>query len=74
MWKMVPSCLMWCLWREINDKCFEDRERTLEEIKALFFCTLYLLTVVFVSPLVISFHDLLFFFLLLTRCFFMYIS
>jgi hypothetical protein len=18
-WRMMPSCLMWCLWREIND-------------------------------------------------------
>jgi hypothetical protein len=42
MWKMVPTCLLWCLWRKINDINFEDRERTLEEIKALFFKTLYL--------------------------------
>jgi hypothetical protein len=26
MWKMVPLCPMWCLWREINDWCFEDRD------------------------------------------------
>jgi hypothetical protein len=38
----------------MNDKSFE---RTLEEIKALFFCTLYLWAVVFVSPLLISYHD-----------------
>jgi hypothetical protein len=28
--------------REMNDRSFEDRERTLEEIKSLFFNTLYL--------------------------------
>jgi hypothetical protein len=42
VWKMVPLCLLWCLWREINYRSFEDREKTLEEIKALFFYTLYL--------------------------------
>jgi hypothetical protein len=30
------------VWREINDKSFEDRERTLEELKSLFFYTSYL--------------------------------
>ena len=24
MWKMVSTCLLWCLWREMNDKCFEE--------------------------------------------------
>jgi hypothetical protein len=75
VWKMVPLCLLWCLWREMNDRSFEDRERTLEEIKSLFFYTLYLWTAAFVSPLVISYHDfLVLFFLLLVRCFLMYTS
>jgi hypothetical protein len=34
VWKMVPLCLLWCLWKEQNDRSFEDREMTLEEIKA----------------------------------------
>jgi hypothetical protein len=33
----------------MNDRCFEDRERTLEEIKSLFFNTLYLWTISFIS-------------------------
>jgi hypothetical protein len=37
----------------------EDKERTLEEIKSLFFNTLYLWTAAFVSPLLISYHDFL---------------
>ena len=37
VWKMVPSSLFWCLWREMNDRIFEDRERTLKELKSLFF-------------------------------------
>jgi hypothetical protein len=33
VWKMVPLCLLWCLWRERNARCFEDLERSLEELK-----------------------------------------
>jgi hypothetical protein len=43
----------------MNERSLEDRERTLEEIKALFFYTLYLWTTAFVSPLMISYHDFL---------------
>jgi hypothetical protein len=35
-WKMVPLCIMWCLWRERNDRSFENLERTLEELKSFF--------------------------------------
>jgi hypothetical protein len=38
---------------------FEDHERSLEEIKALFFYTMYLWTVALVSPAVISDRDFL---------------
>jgi len=24
IWKMVPICIFWCVWKEINDRCFED--------------------------------------------------
>jgi hypothetical protein len=37
VWKMVPSCLMWCLWRERNDRNFEDQERSIEELKSFFY-------------------------------------
>jgi hypothetical protein len=54
----------------MNDRIFEDRERTLEELKFFFFYSLYIWTAAFVAPLEISFHDfLVFFFLLLARCF-----
>jgi hypothetical protein len=43
----------------MNDRSFEDRGKTLEEIKSLFFNTLYLWTADFVSALVISYHDFL---------------
>jgi hypothetical protein len=37
VWKMIPSCLMWCLWREQNDRNFEDKERMFEELITFFF-------------------------------------
>jgi hypothetical protein len=40
----------------MNDKGFDDRERTLENIKYLFFYTFGQ----FVSPMVISYYDFLF--------------
>jgi nitrogen fixation-related uncharacterized protein len=42
VWKMVPTCFLWCVWNERNNKCFEDLERSLEDILASFFHTLYL--------------------------------
>jgi hypothetical protein len=81
---VVPSCLLWCLWREMHDKSFEDGERTLEELKSLFLHTLYLWTTTFVSPLVIRYHDFLVFsfpfflvlfsFFIVIKCFLMYTS
>jgi len=41
VWKMVPSSLMWCFWRERYDRSFENRERMVVELKCSFFNTLY---------------------------------
>jgi hypothetical protein len=51
MWKMVPMCLFWCLWREKNDKNFENRERPLGDILSLFYEPLYLWMAAFISPM-----------------------
>jgi hypothetical protein len=59
IWKMVPTCLLWCVWKEINNRCFEDLERSLEDILSSFFHILYIWTVAFVSPLLLSFGDFL---------------
>jgi hypothetical protein len=40
----------------MNDGCFEDHERTLKEIKSLFFNTTYFWTAAYVSPLMITYH------------------
>jgi hypothetical protein len=62
IWKMVPTCLFWCVWNERNNMCFKDLERSLEDILASFFHTLYFWSVAFVSPLSLSFGDFLFLF------------
>jgi hypothetical protein len=66
MWKMVP-CLLWCLWREQNDRNFEDQEMTLEEIKT--FYTLFTWTTAYLAPLVLSYNEFLVFFSFLIRRF-----
>ncbi|KAG6715717.1 hypothetical protein I3842_04G008700 [Carya illinoinensis] len=32
VWRMIPLCLMWCLWLERNERCFNDKERGVGEI------------------------------------------
>jgi hypothetical protein len=41
VWRMVPHCVMWCLWREMNARHFENCEKTVPELKLLIFQTLY---------------------------------
>ncbi len=41
VWRMVPHCVMWCIWRERNAHHFEDCERSILELKLMFFQTLY---------------------------------
>jgi hypothetical protein len=71
---MMHTCLFWCLWKEKNDRNFKDRERSLEEILSLFYDTLYLWTVAFVSPLSLSYSDFLFVLLFLVGCSFCILS
>jgi hypothetical protein len=40
VWKMTSICLFWCLWRERNNRSFEDLKSTLEEILSSFYLTL----------------------------------
>jgi hypothetical protein len=59
IWKMVPICLFWCLWKEKNIRCFEDLERSLRGYFNVDFSSLYLWTVAFMFPLSLSFIDFL---------------
>ena len=40
IWMVVPLCLMWCIWKKRNSRCFEDKERSMPDLKLLFFRTL----------------------------------
>ena len=31
-WKMVPLCLLWCIWMERNERCFNNKERNAGEL------------------------------------------
>jgi hypothetical protein len=60
VWKMVPICFFfWCLWRERNNRSFEDLEGSLEDLLSSCFHTLYLWTVAHVFPASISYNDFL---------------
>ena len=41
IWKAIPHCLMWCLWRERNARTFEDSEQNIVDLKLLFYRSLY---------------------------------
>jgi hypothetical protein len=41
MWRIAPLCLMWTIWRERNAKCFEDREKSEDEIKNILVKSLF---------------------------------
>jgi hypothetical protein len=41
VWKMVSHCIMWCIWSERNNRCFEDLSRSREELLHFFLFTLY---------------------------------
>jgi hypothetical protein len=59
VWKMVPICILWCVWKERNLRCFEDKENFMEDIVASFFHMLYLWTMAFLLSLSINYFDFL---------------
>ena len=66
IWKVVPHCLMRCIWREWNACTFEDGERNIVALKLCFFFALcliacqlliYILPFLFLSFLIIVLSD-----------------
>ena len=37
IWMIVPHCLMQCIWKEKNSRCFEDNERSMPDLKVSIF-------------------------------------
>jgi hypothetical protein len=62
VWKMVPLCIMWCLWVERNGRFFEDSERSSEDLLHFFFITLFTWAAAWLAPTVITFSDFLYLF------------
>ena len=40
LWRAVPHCVLWCIWRERNSRCFEGKELSISEFKSLLLHTL----------------------------------
>ena len=59
IWLIVPHCLLWCLWREKNSWCFEDKERSISGLKLFFFRTLMDWLVALRNQSFLSFLDFL---------------
>ena len=41
VWRAVPHCVIWCLWRERNARHFEDTELSIPDLKIQLFQLLY---------------------------------
>ena len=41
LWRMIPYCFMWVIWRERNTGTFNRNERSIHELTLLFFQTLF---------------------------------
>ena len=41
VWNLIPSCLMWTIWRERNSRTFEDIEGLVGKIIGIFIGSLY---------------------------------
>jgi hypothetical protein len=41
IWKMIPHCLMWCLWCERNSRIFNGEETSIPALKFRFLQALF---------------------------------
>ncbi len=41
IWNLVPSCLMWTLWRERNSRTFEEKSSTPDQLLEVFVNSLF---------------------------------
>ena len=37
IWRAIPHCFMWCLWKERNARTFEGCEQSIAAMKLQFF-------------------------------------
>ena len=41
IWNAIPLCITWIIWKERNNRTFEDLEHLLASVKLSLLCTLY---------------------------------
>ena len=41
VWKIIPHCILWCLWREHNARTFGGCELSIAELKLQFYHSLF---------------------------------
>jgi hypothetical protein len=63
VWKMISLSLMWYIWRERNDRNFEDRERKVTELKRPYFNSLFHWIATYDCFHIFGFHDFFFYLL-----------
>ena len=59
IWMAIPHCLMWCIWQERNNRCFEDFEMSIADLKQFFFKTLSDWMSIIGSHSIFSVYDLM---------------
>lgn len=32
-WRIIPSCIWWAVWKETNGRCFEDKIKSIHDVK-----------------------------------------
>ena len=41
VWNLIPSCLMWTIWWERNNRTFENKELTMDKLLEFFYGALF---------------------------------
>ena len=47
VWIVVPHCLMWCIWKERNSRCFEDSDCSMPDPNPFLQFWIYVVYVIF---------------------------
>lgn len=63
VWMMILLCIWWCLWRERNQRCFDDSAMSLARLQDSFLLSLYVWANALLGGPFLDFHILLAFLL-----------
>ena len=62
IWKMILFCIWWCLWREHNQRCFDDSTMSSNQLQDTFLLSIYLWANVMMGGPFLDFPDFVSFF------------